>query len=92
MPRHRIRAHYEQLSELERGRTIELKEVGWKHADWGRIVFSEESRFQMHPDHHRRRVRRRPNLLSLLHASQTFNKELWPWMPFLLKPDPFGCP
>ncbi|GFU70330.1 HTH_Tnp_Tc3_2 domain-containing protein [Trichonephila clavipes] len=29
MPRHRIRAHYEQLSEFERGRIIGLKEAGW---------------------------------------------------------------
>ncbi|PRD27352.1 UNVERIFIED_CONTAM: hypothetical protein NCL1_35588 [Trichonephila clavipes] len=29
MPRRRIRAHYEQLSEFEIGRFIELKEEGW---------------------------------------------------------------
>ncbi|GFW21573.1 HTH_Tnp_Tc3_2 domain-containing protein [Trichonephila clavipes] len=29
MPRRRIRAHYEQLSEFERGRIIGLKEEGW---------------------------------------------------------------
>ncbi|GFW91970.1 HTH_Tnp_Tc3_2 domain-containing protein [Trichonephila clavipes] len=29
MPRRGIRAHYEQLSEFERGRIIELKEGGW---------------------------------------------------------------
>ncbi|GFX25012.1 cytochrome P450 3A8 [Trichonephila clavipes] len=29
MPRHRIRAHYEQLSEFERGPIIVLKEAGW---------------------------------------------------------------
>ncbi|GFX70693.1 transposable element Tcb1 transposase [Trichonephila clavipes] len=29
MPRHRIRMHYEQLLEFERGRIIGLKEGGW---------------------------------------------------------------
>ncbi|GFV67057.1 hypothetical protein TNCV_357411 [Trichonephila clavipes] len=29
MPRRRIRAHYEQLSEFERGRIIGLKEGSW---------------------------------------------------------------
>ena len=29
MPRRRIRAHYEQMSEFERGRAIGLKEAGW---------------------------------------------------------------
>ncbi|GFV59867.1 HTH_Tnp_Tc3_2 domain-containing protein [Trichonephila clavipes] len=29
MPRRRIRAHYEQLSEFERGRMVRLKEAGW---------------------------------------------------------------
>ncbi|GFW39114.1 HTH_Tnp_Tc3_2 domain-containing protein [Trichonephila clavipes] len=29
MPRLKIRAHYEQLSEFERGRIIEMKEAGW---------------------------------------------------------------
>ncbi|GFY26049.1 HTH_Tnp_Tc3_2 domain-containing protein [Trichonephila clavipes] len=117
-----IRAHYEQLSEFERGRLIGLKEAGWanrritrhmsrsnaairrcwqewltvvdfsvrmsykslrrhlsvkathcrdrlqwflalsgwNHADWGRIVFSDESRFQLFPDDRRRRVRKHP--------------------------------
>ncbi|GFT54683.1 integrase catalytic domain-containing protein [Trichonephila clavipes] len=32
MTRHRIRAHYEQLSEFERGRIIGQKEAGW--ANW----------------------------------------------------------
>ncbi|GFV13594.1 HTH_Tnp_Tc3_2 domain-containing protein [Trichonephila clavipes] len=32
MPRLGIRAHYEQLSEFERGRIIEQKEAGW--ANW----------------------------------------------------------
>ncbi|GFX74782.1 HTH_Tnp_Tc3_2 domain-containing protein [Trichonephila clavipes] len=29
IPQRRIRAHYEQLTEFERGRIIELKEAGW---------------------------------------------------------------
>ncbi|GFW26837.1 HTH_Tnp_Tc3_2 domain-containing protein [Trichonephila clavipes] len=29
MPRRRMRVHYEQLSEFERGRIIGLKELGW---------------------------------------------------------------
>ncbi|GFU34152.1 transposable element Tc1 transposase [Trichonephila clavipes] len=33
---------------------------GWNHADWRRRVFSDESRFQLRPDDHRRRVWRRP--------------------------------
>ncbi|GFX56889.1 transposable element Tc1 transposase [Trichonephila clavipes] len=28
----------------------------WNHADWGRIVFNDESRLQLCPDDHRRRV------------------------------------
>ncbi|GFX76765.1 transposable element Tc1 transposase [Trichonephila clavipes] len=32
----------------------------WNHTDWGRIVFIDESRFQLCPDDHRRRVWRRP--------------------------------
>ncbi|GFU85068.1 transposable element Tc1 transposase [Trichonephila clavipes] len=31
MPHSRIRAHYEQLSEFERGRIIGLKEAGWEN-------------------------------------------------------------
>ncbi|GFS63935.1 transposable element Tc1 transposase [Trichonephila clavipes] len=32
----------------------------WNHVDWGCIVFSDESSLQLCPDHHRRRVWRRP--------------------------------
>ena len=32
----------------------------WNDADWGRIVFSDESRFVMYPDDQRRRVWRHP--------------------------------
>ncbi|GFW23329.1 transposable element Tc1 transposase [Trichonephila clavipes] len=60
MPRRRIQAHNEQLSEFERGRIIGLKDGGWNHADWERIVFSNESSFHLCPDDHRKRVWRRP--------------------------------
>ncbi|GFW27288.1 hypothetical protein TNCV_2831881 [Trichonephila clavipes] len=46
----KIRAHYKQISEFERGHIIGLKKA----------VLSDESCFQLCPDHHRRRVRRRP--------------------------------
>ncbi|GFW76028.1 hypothetical protein TNCV_352131 [Trichonephila clavipes] len=54
----RVRAHYEQLSEFERGRIIRLKKA----------VLSDESRFQLCPDDHRRRVWRRP----VQHADSAF--------------------
>ncbi|GFW14001.1 hypothetical protein TNCV_4701361 [Trichonephila clavipes] len=31
MPRRRVRTHYEQLSEFERGRIIGLKKAGWEN-------------------------------------------------------------
>ncbi|GFX36314.1 transposable element Tc1 transposase [Trichonephila clavipes] len=34
--------------------------LGWNHADWGCIVFSNESHFRLCPDDNRRRVWRRP--------------------------------
>ncbi|GFS47086.1 HTH_Tnp_Tc3_2 domain-containing protein [Trichonephila clavipes] len=34
--------------------------LGWNHADWGRILFSEESRFHLRPHDPRRLVWRRP--------------------------------
>ncbi|GFW21659.1 HTH_Tnp_Tc3_2 domain-containing protein [Trichonephila clavipes] len=37
-----------------------LARLGWNHADRGRVVFRDESRFQLCPDDHRRRVWRRP--------------------------------
>ncbi|GFV64157.1 transposable element Tc1 transposase [Trichonephila clavipes] len=37
-----------------------LARSGWNHADWGRIVLSDEFRFQLCPDDRRSRVRRRP--------------------------------
>ncbi|GFV38410.1 transposable element Tc1 transposase [Trichonephila clavipes] len=33
---------------------------GWNQPDWGSIAFRDESRFQLRPDDHRRRVWRRP--------------------------------
>ncbi|UYV70219.1 hypothetical protein LAZ67_7002224 [Cordylochernes scorpioides] len=75
MPRRKIRAHYEHMSEFETGRAIGLKEAGdvgkirlqwcrerstWNCADWGRIVFSDESRFLLCPDDRRKHVWRRP--------------------------------
>ncbi|GFS72124.1 hypothetical protein TNCV_3904031 [Trichonephila clavipes] len=52
----------------------------------------EESGFQLCPDDHRRRVWRAqysvPILLSLLHATQALNQELWPGVPFLLTAGP----
>ncbi|GFU10167.1 hypothetical protein TNCV_3449501 [Trichonephila clavipes] len=41
MPRCRIRAHYEQLLEFERGRIIGLKEGGW--ANRSSLVISVEA-------------------------------------------------
>ncbi|GFW30988.1 transposable element Tc1 transposase [Trichonephila clavipes] len=74
MPFRRIRANHEQPSEFERGGIIGLKErlcksensssygskSGWNHADWGRIDFSDESRFHLCPDDPRIRVWRQP--------------------------------
>ncbi|GFV70168.1 transposable element Tc1 transposase [Trichonephila clavipes] len=73
VPHREIRAHYEQLSEFERGRIIvkdadwanrriahHMAGSGWNHADWGPIVFSDESRFQLCPDDHPGRVWRSP--------------------------------
>ncbi|XP_042910476.2 estradiol 17-beta-dehydrogenase 2 [Parasteatoda tepidariorum] len=37
----------------------EIYKYGWNGADWGRLVFSHESRFQLCSDDHRRRVSRR---------------------------------
>ncbi|GFW80423.1 HTH_Tnp_Tc3_2 domain-containing protein [Trichonephila clavipes] len=37
-----------------------LARSGYNHADWRRIVFSDESHFQLCPDHHRRRLWRHP--------------------------------
>ncbi|GFW04133.1 HTH_Tnp_Tc3_2 domain-containing protein [Trichonephila clavipes] len=52
------------------------------HVDWGRIVFSDESRFQLCLDD--RYLDSVPILLSLLYASQTLNHKLWFGVPFLL--------
>ncbi|GFY22052.1 transposable element Tc1 transposase [Trichonephila clavipes] len=37
-----------------------LARSGWNLADWGHTEFSDESRFQLCPDDHRRRVWRHP--------------------------------
>ncbi|GFU59593.1 HTH_Tnp_Tc3_2 domain-containing protein [Trichonephila clavipes] len=37
-----------------------LTRSGWNHANWGRLVFSDESYFQLCPDDHRKRVWRHP--------------------------------
>ncbi|GFW08510.1 uncharacterized protein TNCV_2775321 [Trichonephila clavipes] len=37
-----------------------LAQTGWNHANWGRIVFRDESRLHLCPDDHRRRVWTRP--------------------------------
>ncbi|GFV73714.1 transposable element Tc1 transposase [Trichonephila clavipes] len=37
-----------------------LTRSGWNHDDWGRIVLSDESHFQLCPDNHQRRVWNRP--------------------------------
>ncbi|GFW03499.1 transposable element Tc1 transposase [Trichonephila clavipes] len=62
---------------------------GWNYVNWERIVFSDEYRFQLCPDAHRRRVWRHPGqyvtaLLSLSNASQALNQELWFGVPVLL--------
>ncbi|GFU18250.1 HTH_Tnp_Tc3_2 domain-containing protein [Trichonephila clavipes] len=61
MPLRGIRAHYEQLSEFERGRIIELKEAGWENRRIARYMgrgdaairrcwqeWVEDGRFQCH--------------------------------------------
>ncbi|GFX56454.1 transposable element Tc1 transposase [Trichonephila clavipes] len=40
--------------------TVVLTRSGWNHADWGCIVYKDDSRFQLCPGNHRRRVWRRP--------------------------------
>ncbi|GFX46956.1 hypothetical protein TNCV_315791 [Trichonephila clavipes] len=41
MPHHRIRAHYEQMSEFERGRIIGLKEASWVNRRINRCMGQE---------------------------------------------------
>ncbi|GFS71646.1 transposable element Tc1 transposase [Trichonephila clavipes] len=69
IPHRRIRAHYEQLSEFERGLIIELKEAGWAnrrithHMGRSDTVIRrccDKSRFRLCPDDHQRRAWRRP--------------------------------
>ncbi|GFW37189.1 hypothetical protein TNCV_5020871 [Trichonephila clavipes] len=58
-----------------------LARLGWNHADWGRMVFRDESRFQLvltiieymsgDPPEQRLLIQ-----LSLLHTTHVLNKEL----------------
>ncbi|GFX32753.1 hypothetical protein TNCV_888911 [Trichonephila clavipes] len=69
-----------------------LARSGQNQADWGRIVLSDGSRFQLCPDDHRKRVWRylgsRAYLISLLNATQALNKELWSEVSILLTAGP----
>ncbi|GFV21301.1 uncharacterized protein TNCV_4888961 [Trichonephila clavipes] len=61
-----------------------LARSGLNHADWGRIVFSEESRFQLCFEDDRRRVWRRPGqhaeLAITIALNQCFSKcGVRPW-------------
>ncbi|GFT14349.1 MPN domain-containing protein CG4751 [Trichonephila clavipes] len=56
-------------------------------------LFSDESRFQLCSDNHRRRVwgrpgQRAPILLSLLHTTEALNQKLWSKMPISLTAGP----
>ncbi|GFW96298.1 hypothetical protein TNCV_572691 [Trichonephila clavipes] len=89
MPRRRIRAHYEQLLEFERGCIIGLKEGGYNHDDWGRIG---RIRFQLCPDDHRKRVWRRqlvdPVFTIARHTGPI--PEVMVWGAIFLQPESFG--
>ncbi|GFS88102.1 transposable element Tc1 transposase [Trichonephila clavipes] len=60
-----------------------LARSGWNHADWGRIVFSDESHFQLCPGNHRRRVWRRlgqradPSFTIACHTSPQLGVMVW---------------
>ncbi|GFS61477.1 transposable element Tc1 transposase [Trichonephila clavipes] len=49
-----------ELKNLVKGRSMFPEDTGWNHAVWGRIIFSDDSRFHLYPDDHRRCVWRRP--------------------------------
>ncbi|GFW58971.1 HTH_Tnp_Tc3_2 domain-containing protein [Trichonephila clavipes] len=90
MPHRRIRAHYEKLSEFERGRIIELKEVGWANrritSNMGRSDASirrcwqewvENGRFQRHDGIGRPRTTEdRENRLTVRSAVTASNSSL----------------
>ncbi|GFW69081.1 transposable element Tc1 transposase [Trichonephila clavipes] len=63
----------------------------WNYADWGRMVFSDKSRFRVLtiiedvPGDVQGSV---PILLSLLCATQAFNRKLWSGVPFRLTAGP----
>ncbi|GFY16857.1 uncharacterized protein TNCV_3689151 [Trichonephila clavipes] len=73
---------------------------GWNHADWRRIVFSDESHFQMCPYNHRRSVWRSPGQCAdptftvARHTDPQPGVMVWgafsfnSWIPL----DPFGHP
>ncbi|GFX82436.1 transposable element Tc1 transposase [Trichonephila clavipes] len=63
-----------------------LNQSGWNHAHWRRIVFNDELLLQLCPDDPRKGdgYGSMPIRLSLLHATQTLNKELWSGVPFFL--------
>ncbi|GFV78242.1 transposable element Tc1 transposase [Trichonephila clavipes] len=61
MPHSRIRAHYKQLSEFERGPIVGLREGGWANRRIaGHMMFTDESCFHLCSDDNRRHVWRRP--------------------------------
>ncbi|GFU00736.1 transposable element Tc1 transposase [Trichonephila clavipes] len=60
---------------------------GWNHADWGHIVFSDESRFHLCPDDHRRRVWRRPGwradpAFTIVHPTGPQQEAMYPGLIF----------
>ncbi|GFW73815.1 hypothetical protein TNCV_1542691 [Trichonephila clavipes] len=62
-----------------------LARSGWNHAYKGRIVSSDESRFQLCPDDHRRGVWGHPGQRAdLAFIISRLNQELWSGVPSLL--------
>ncbi|GFX67661.1 hypothetical protein TNCV_3934031 [Trichonephila clavipes] len=62
---------------------------GWNHADWGCILLSDESHFQLCPYDHRRRVWIRPaQRADPVYATQALNWELLSGVPFRLTAGP----
>ncbi|GFX44334.1 hypothetical protein TNCV_1097741 [Trichonephila clavipes] len=85
MPRRRIRAHYEQMSEFERGHIIELKEEGWCLATNPASICVQTIIEDVFGDSQGSVS----ILLPLLQVTQALSKELWSGVPFILKPHPF---
>ena len=71
-----------------------LARSDWNGVDWGRKAFSDESRFHLCPDYHRRHVWKHPGQRAdpalLVHATQTFYQELWSGVPFPLTAGPLS--